>query len=504
MVALYRSGRQVDALATYKRLRSLLADELGIEPNAELARLEVAVLRQDPALDAAPGATDARPRDPATVAAAPDRRTRPDRRAPSDPPSPAARGGSRVRPGRAPATRRAARLARGSPRRPVRSTARQHRGRERHGQDDRPRPGHARQPHRRRGGPAWRRCRRLGPVPAGGRSGLAVRPVDPPRPRPGRRRRPLGRGGRRHDGRGGVGPRAGADRVRVRRRAVRDGHARGARAAHLPARQPADQRARGGGVADGPADPPGPAPGARRAGRDRRGRAVLRPGGAERPRRPPAGRSRADRHVRGLAGVDRPGRDRGRRAPGERLRVGGGHRPPPRSAPDRIGPCHRRDRGRAARCRPGDDHRDRPAARRPVRRPAARPPAGRRDLRAPRPLGRRPGRHPRPPDGRRGAVDRVGRDAATGTRRPGPPPGGGGGRRRSHPIGAPGDLLRDAPAVAGRRARQLDGAAPDGRRGDARGRPPVRPRPARAQRSRRRRRPAGGRRALSRAGRRRR
>jgi WD40 repeat protein/DNA-binding SARP family transcriptional activator len=53
MTALYRSGRQADALAAYRRARSLLVGELGIEPSAELRRLEAQVLRQDPALDVA-------------------------------------------------------------------------------------------------------------------------------------------------------------------------------------------------------------------------------------------------------------------------------------------------------------------------------------------------------------------------------------------------------------------------------------------------------------------
>ena len=54
MVALYRLGRQVDALAAYRRLRSLLADEYGIEPNPALRTLEAAILRQDAALLRAP------------------------------------------------------------------------------------------------------------------------------------------------------------------------------------------------------------------------------------------------------------------------------------------------------------------------------------------------------------------------------------------------------------------------------------------------------------------
>jgi YVTN family beta-propeller protein len=53
MLALYRSGRQSDALAAYRRARGLLADELGIEPAPDLRRLEQAILRQDPGLELA-------------------------------------------------------------------------------------------------------------------------------------------------------------------------------------------------------------------------------------------------------------------------------------------------------------------------------------------------------------------------------------------------------------------------------------------------------------------
>jgi DNA-binding SARP family transcriptional activator len=51
MIALYRAGRQTDALAAYQRLRRLLADELGLHPCGELAALEHAILRQDMSLD---------------------------------------------------------------------------------------------------------------------------------------------------------------------------------------------------------------------------------------------------------------------------------------------------------------------------------------------------------------------------------------------------------------------------------------------------------------------
>jgi DNA-binding SARP family transcriptional activator len=51
MVALYRAGRQADALDCYRSGRRAMIDELGIEPGRELQDLEAAILRQDPVLN---------------------------------------------------------------------------------------------------------------------------------------------------------------------------------------------------------------------------------------------------------------------------------------------------------------------------------------------------------------------------------------------------------------------------------------------------------------------
>jgi DNA-binding SARP family transcriptional activator len=54
MTALYRSGRQGDALEAYQRARHELVEELGLEPSQELKLLQEAILRHDPAIAAPP------------------------------------------------------------------------------------------------------------------------------------------------------------------------------------------------------------------------------------------------------------------------------------------------------------------------------------------------------------------------------------------------------------------------------------------------------------------
>jgi YVTN family beta-propeller protein len=64
MLALYRSGRQADALERYRRVRQTMVNELGLEPGRELQELERAILAQDLALEA-----PARPTRPERIAA---------------------------------------------------------------------------------------------------------------------------------------------------------------------------------------------------------------------------------------------------------------------------------------------------------------------------------------------------------------------------------------------------------------------------------------------------
>jgi len=61
MLALYRSGRQAEALQAYREARDALVEELGLEPGKPLQELEQAILRQDEALDFRPRDELARP-----------------------------------------------------------------------------------------------------------------------------------------------------------------------------------------------------------------------------------------------------------------------------------------------------------------------------------------------------------------------------------------------------------------------------------------------------------
>ena len=61
MTALYRSGRQADALRTFQRLKTLLSDELGIEPSADLVQLEQDILLQETTLDPIASETASKP-----------------------------------------------------------------------------------------------------------------------------------------------------------------------------------------------------------------------------------------------------------------------------------------------------------------------------------------------------------------------------------------------------------------------------------------------------------
>ncbi len=65
MTALYRSGRQAEALRAYQRARSVLVEELGLEPGPELRRVEAAIAAQDAGLDLVDGAPVAPPTSPA-------------------------------------------------------------------------------------------------------------------------------------------------------------------------------------------------------------------------------------------------------------------------------------------------------------------------------------------------------------------------------------------------------------------------------------------------------
>ena len=199
VLALYRAGRQAEALEAYRAARRALVQDLGIEPGPELAELEGAILRHDPAL--APRSS------PASPVPAPDPPTTPaPSRAPTGPGGRAqARDGPVLRHrgldrphgalGRRGDARAAGPLPRARPRggRPLRRHGEQAAGRRLHGPDGRagrprgPRPaggaGRPRAPAPAgRGRARERRFRRADPGPHGARQ-RAGRARDHGRPR---------------------------------------------------------------------------------------------------------------------------------------------------------------------------------------------------------------------------------------------------------------------------------------------------------------------------------
>jgi DNA-binding SARP family transcriptional activator len=67
ITALYRSGRQADALECYQRTRVHLAREFGLEPGPALKKLQARILQQDPSLELAPGASSSVSREATTA-----------------------------------------------------------------------------------------------------------------------------------------------------------------------------------------------------------------------------------------------------------------------------------------------------------------------------------------------------------------------------------------------------------------------------------------------------
>ena len=71
MLALYRAGRQADALAAYRQASELLREELGLEPGRSLQELERSILEHDPCLDGPRGVAAASEGMLGTVAGSP-------------------------------------------------------------------------------------------------------------------------------------------------------------------------------------------------------------------------------------------------------------------------------------------------------------------------------------------------------------------------------------------------------------------------------------------------
>ena len=168
MLALYRSGRQADALEAFQEARRVLAEELGLEPGPDLKRLQESILAQDPAIAAAPVSVAAQqPSQPDDVlrrsraGAGRGRRASP-RTAAGDADRPAGRG-------QEPARARSGALARGRGRRrgmAGRGCARRRRFRCRRPARSRARRTRPRSPRARARAPARRRCASSFSMPA--------------------------------------------------------------------------------------------------------------------------------------------------------------------------------------------------------------------------------------------------------------------------------------------------------------------------------------------------
>jgi YVTN family beta-propeller protein len=76
MLALYRCGRQAEALEAYRQARKTLVEEIGVEPGPELRELHEAILRQDPALDAPSAVSPVLTPEPREAAPPPEARRR--------------------------------------------------------------------------------------------------------------------------------------------------------------------------------------------------------------------------------------------------------------------------------------------------------------------------------------------------------------------------------------------------------------------------------------------
>ncbi|MFI1563538.1 BTAD domain-containing putative transcriptional regulator [Streptomyces sp. NPDC020490] len=99
MLALYRSGRQADALHVYARIRTALVEGLGLEPGREMQRLQSAILAQDPRLNLPGPSYSTGPGSPSAPAFGTGPASLPYGAGPGTAPTPSAGGGAAPAPG---------------------------------------------------------------------------------------------------------------------------------------------------------------------------------------------------------------------------------------------------------------------------------------------------------------------------------------------------------------------------------------------------------------------